>query len=102
MYAGRLIEIARTNPLFGRPLHPYTEALLSVAPKPDPRVKTGRILLAGEVPDPANVPAGCALHPRCSYAQEACKSRRPPLRQVEAGRYASCHFAGELDLAGVP
>ena len=101
MYAGRLVEIGETEPLFGDPLHPYTEALLSAAPKPEPGRKSKRILLAGEVPDPANVPLGCAFHPRCRYAKDVCKRERPLLTEVTPGRQASCHFADQLDLAGV-
>ena len=101
MYAGRLVEIAETNPLFGKPLHPYTEALLSAAPSPEPGKKSKRILLTGEVPDPANVPAGCAFHPRCRYAKDICKKERPSLDQVSPGRQTSCHFASKLDLSGV-
>ena len=101
MYAGLLVEIGETAPLFAGPLHPYTEALLSAAPNPDPGKKSERILLAGEVPDPANVPPGCAFHPRCRYAQDICKQVRPPLEEVIPGRKASCHFARQLSLAGV-
>jgi len=101
MYAGRLVEIAETDPLFSKPLHPYAEALLSAAPNPEPGRKSKRILLSGEVPDPANVPSGCAFHPRCRYAKEVCKREQPSLREVTPGRRASCHFADEIDLAGV-
>ena len=101
MYAGRLVEIAETDPLFSKPLHPYAEALLSAAPNPEPGKKSKRILLAGEVPDPANVPPGCAFHPRCRCAKDVCKRERPSLREVLPGRQASCHFADELELAGV-
>jgi peptide/nickel transport system ATP-binding protein len=101
MYAGLLVEIGETAPLFSAPLHPYTEALLSAAPNPEPGKKSKRILLTGEVPDPANVPPGCAFHPRCRYAQDICKQVRPPLEEVAPGRQASCHFARQLHLAGV-
>jgi len=101
MYAGGLVEVADTNALFRRPMHPYSEALLSAAPKPDPRMKSKRIILAGEVPDPANLPTGCAFHPRCQYAQAVCKTEKPPLLDLADGRRASCHFAKELELAGV-
>ena len=101
MYAGLLVEIGETAPLFAAPLHPYTEALLSAAPNPEPGKKSERILLTGEVPDPANVPPGCAFHPRCRCAQDICKEVRPPLEEVTPGRQASCHFARQLRLAGV-
>ncbi|MFH0963098.1 MAG: oligopeptide/dipeptide ABC transporter ATP-binding protein [Planctomycetota bacterium] len=101
MYAGRLVEVADTKALFAKPLHPYAEALLSAAPKPDPRTKMKRILLTGEVPDPADVPPGCAFHPRCRYAQDVCRTQRPPLRNLSDARSVSCHFAEQLNLAGV-
>ena len=101
MYAGGLVEVADTNALFSRPMHPYTEALLSAAPKPDPQMKSKRIILAGEVPDPANLPSGCAFHPRCRYAQAVCKSEPPSLREITNGRRSACHFADQLKLVGV-
>ena len=101
MYAGRLVEVGATNQLFSEPSHPYTEALLSATPKPDPHMKSHRILLKGEVPDPASLPDGCAFHPRCRYAQDRCRAERPLLRDVGGGRVASCHFCEKLDLAGV-
>ena len=101
MYAGRLVEVAETNMLFSHPLHPYTEALLSAAPKPDPGMKSERVLLKGEVPDPADMPEGCAFHPRCRYAQEKCRTERPRSQEIGRGHHASCHFCETLDLAGV-
>ena len=101
MYAGRLMEVGLISDLFSKPLHPYTEALLSAAPDPDPSAKSKRIILFGEVPDPANTPEGCAFHPRCPYAQDVCRTTRPVLRDIAAGHSASCHFADSLDLAGV-
>jgi peptide/nickel transport system ATP-binding protein len=101
MYVGRLVEIARTHELYTRPLHPYTEALLSAVPNPDPDRRSQRIILEGEVADPANPPSGCYFHPRCRYAQERCKSELPPLRTLGDGRQTACHFAGELNLNGI-
>ena len=101
MYAGRLMELGQTSSLFSKPLHPYTEALLSAAPNPDPASKSKRIILAGEVPDPANIPEGCAFHPRCPYAQDVCRVTRPVFREASTGRHVSCHFADALPLAGV-
>jgi peptide/nickel transport system ATP-binding protein len=101
MYVGKLVELASTDALFRKPKHPYTEALMSAIPKPDPRLRTQRIILSGEVADPARPPSGCYFHPRCPYAQERCKVEAPPLRPVD-GRMVACHFAEELDLAGVP
>jgi peptide/nickel transport system ATP-binding protein len=101
MYVGKLVELAETEELFLNPKHPYTEALLSAVPKNDPRVKMDRIILAGEVPNPANPPSGCHFHPRCRYAKELCKTTFPPLKSVGEGHYSSCHFAEELDFTGV-
>ncbi|MEF3302247.1 ABC transporter ATP-binding protein [Paenibacillus sp. GYB003] len=100
MYVGRIVETARTEQLFARPYHPYAEALLSAKPIPDPRRKAERIVLSGEVANPANPPAGCYFHPRCPYARDVCKTAAPPLKQVGDDRFAACHFAGELQLRG--
>ncbi len=102
MYVGKLVELAPTVALFTNPKHPYTEALLSAIPKPDPRRKgTARILLEGEVANPANPPSGCYFHPRCAYAQDICQEREPVWDEVAPGHYAKCHFAHDLNLAGV-
>lgn len=101
MYVGRIVELAKTEDLFKHPLHPYTEALLSALPVPDPRKRSNRIVLAGEVANPANPPAGCPFHPRCPYAKDICKHEVPPLRSVEPGHFASCHFAEQLHLRGM-
>ena len=90
-----------TDELFVHPLHPYTEALMSAVPKPDPRVKMDRILLEGDVADPASPPSGCCFHPRCRYAQDRCSLEEPVLREVGAEHFVSCHFAQELHLRGV-
>jgi len=101
MYVGKIVELAETEALYQHPLHPYTEALMSAVPKPDPRLRSKRIILEGEVADPANPPSGCYFHPRCRYAQERCACEQPALREVEPDRYVACHFAGELSLRGV-
>jgi peptide/nickel transport system ATP-binding protein len=101
MYVGKLVELTTTDELFMRPLHPYTEALMADVPKPDPRLRSKRIVLQGEIADPANPPSGCYFHPRCRYAQERCKVEAPPLREVRPGHFAACHFAGEIPLQGV-
>ena len=102
MYVGKLVELAPTIELFTNPKHPYTEALLSAIPKPDPRRKgSARILLEGEVANPAKPPSGCYFHPRCVYAQEICQQEDPVLDEVAPGHYVKCHFAHDLDLAGV-
>lgn len=100
MYVGKMVETAATKDLFAAPKHPYTEALLSAKPVPDPRKKSNRIILQGEVANPANPPSGCYFHPRCAYAKDICKNQAPELKQVGDGHYAACHFAGELDLRG--
>jgi peptide/nickel transport system ATP-binding protein len=101
MYVGKLVELAATEELFANPKHPYTEALLSAVPKPDPRIRTEPIVLPGEVADPANPPSGCYFHPRCRYAKEICAIERPALREVGHEHWAACHFAEELQLMGV-
>jgi peptide/nickel transport system ATP-binding protein len=101
MYVGRIVELAETEPLFTRPRHPYTEALLSAVPVPDPRARSQRIVLAGEVADPASPPAGCHFHPRCRYAVERCRTEPPALTAVEPGHLVSCHRATELRLGGI-
>jgi peptide/nickel transport system ATP-binding protein len=101
MYVGKLVESAETEELYMNPQHPYTEALMSAVPKPDPRLRTGRIVLAGEVADPANPPSGCYFHPRCRYAQEVCEVEGPELREISEEHFVSCHLAEELQLEGV-
>jgi peptide/nickel transport system ATP-binding protein len=102
MYVGRLVEISETEDLYLNPKHPYTEALLSAVPTPDPRIKSEPIILPGEVANPANPPPGCYFHPRCKYAKDICKQETPPLEEVTPGHFAACHFARELSLEGVP
>jgi peptide/nickel transport system ATP-binding protein len=102
MYVGKLVEVAPTDKLFAAPKHPYTEALLSAVPKPDPRLRSKRILLEGDVADPANPPSGCYFHPRCRYAIESCKQETPELREVEPGHAVACHLAEKLNLQDVP
>jgi oligopeptide/dipeptide ABC transporter ATP-binding protein len=96
MYLGRIVELADSERLFARPLHPYTEALLSAIPIPDPlqQRRRTRIILQGELPDPAKPPAGCAFHPRCVLAREICKRQTPVLRPLSADHSVSCHLRG--------
>jgi peptide/nickel transport system ATP-binding protein len=103
MYVGRLMELADTHELYFNPQHPYTEALMSAVPKPDPRLRhrSERIRLEGEVADPANPPAGCHFHPRCRYARENCRTEVPALRDTGGGHLCACHYAGSLALKGV-
>lgn len=101
MYVGKIVEVAETHALFHTPTHPYTEALLSAVPKPDPRLRIQRIILEGDVADPAHPPSGCYFHPRCRYAEERCKIEAPQLREHKPGHWVSCHRADELTLIGV-
>jgi oligopeptide/dipeptide ABC transporter ATP-binding protein len=101
MYVGRIVELGETVALYGRPLHPYTEALLSAAPTPVPGAVSQRIVLEREIADPANPPPGCPFHPRCRYAVAACRTEVPELQEILPGRWVSCHRATELDLAGI-
>lgn len=101
MYVGRIVETAPTKELFYRPRHPYTEALMSAVPKPDPRLRSKRIILQGDVADPANPPSGCYFHPRCSYAIDVCKEKTPVQEEISPKHYVSCHRARELTLRGV-
>ncbi len=101
MYVGKMVEMADTNDLYSQPLHPYTEALLSAVPKPNPELRSERILLEGEIPDPANPPAGCYFHPRCRFAIDACRTQAPALREMGGRRAVACHRAEELTLRGV-
>jgi len=105
MYVGKMVELADTEELFSNPKHPYTEALLSAVPKPDPKYKKKRIILKGDIADPANPPSGCYFHPRCNYAQDICKDKEPPLVNIagdeEHPHYVACHFADKLKLIGI-
>ncbi len=101
MYVGKMVEVAATEDLYSRPRHPYTEALLSAVPKADPRLRSQRIILQGEVADAAHPPSGCYFHPRCRYAVERCRVETPELAEIAPGHWASCHRAGELTLKGV-
>ncbi len=101
MYCGRVVENGPTRRLFRHPLHPYTEALLSAVPKPDPDRQVKRIILPGDVANPAHPPGGCHFHPRCAYAQDVCRTDEPPWRQGGHNHGATCHFVSELELQGV-
>lgn len=102
MYVGHLVESATTEAIFTNPLHPYTEALLSAVPQPDPRARRPPIILPGDVADPANPPSGCYFHPRCRYSDgERCTREIPELREVEPGHMVRCHYAESLNLVGV-
>ena len=92
MYLGGMVESGETADIFGNPLHPYTKALFSAIPMPDPDVRKERILLKGDIPSPANPPAGCKFHTRCPYATERCKIEAPKQCEVEPGHYVVCHL----------
>ncbi|GAM15979.1 ABC transporter ATP-binding protein [Mesobacillus selenatarsenatis] len=92
MYLGRLVEITEADKLYEKPLHPYTRALLSAVPIPDPDVKRDQELLTGDIPSPANPPQGCAFHTRCKECMDICKTDRPVLKEIEPGHFAACHL----------
>jgi oligopeptide transport system ATP-binding protein len=92
MYLGRLVEITDADKLYEKPLHPYTRALLSAVPIPDPDIKRDGELLTGDLPSPSNPPQGCAFHTRCKECMEICKTDRPALREIEPGHFAACHL----------
>ncbi len=102
MYLGKIVEQAPTDALFQTPQHPYTEALLSAIPEPDPEVGFQEILLEGDVPSPADPPPGCSFHTRCAYAEAVCSQEEPPWLETAPGHFSACHFAKELELRGVP
>lgn len=90
MYLGKMVELAGREELFLRPLHPYTQALMSAIPIPDPKIRRDRIILKGDVPSPLNPPSGCRFHPRCPVAMEHCKVEEPPFNEVSPGHWAAC------------
>ena len=92
MYLGKIVETGSKEDVFSRPLHPYTLALLSSIPVPDPKAKLKRIIPKGEIPSPINPPKGCRFHPRCPYAQNICSEREPQLEEIKPQRYAACFF----------
>jgi peptide/nickel transport system ATP-binding protein len=100
MYLGKILELADSRDLYRKPLHPYTEALLSAVPSTNPDIQREKIVLAGDVPNPSNPPSGCAFHTRCRYAKDICNQQEPAWYQHEDGHGVACHFADELTLIG--
>ena len=92
MYAGQLVETGECDAVYTEPLHPYTQALLSAALPLHPSARRQRIVLAGEVPNPVNPPAGCGFHPRCPRAMPQCQSREPEWQEIKPGRFTACHL----------
>jgi oligopeptide/dipeptide ABC transporter ATP-binding protein len=99
MYLGKIVELADRLDLYREPRHPYTVSLLSAIPQPDPRNRHKRIVLKGDVPNPAHPPSGCNFHPRCFMARDICSKEEPPLRQITPGHLSACHFAEEVPAA---
>ena len=94
MYLGKIVELGSVKELYSTPLHPYTEALLSAVPVPDPAVKKTRIILKGDVPSPTHPPSGCRFHPRCSYRFEPCDRIEPEFKRVTGDHFVACHLRG--------
>ena len=99
MYLGMLMEVAKSNELYARPLHPYTKALLSSIPIPDPRKnsKEKRIILEGDVKSPINPAPGCRFNSRCRYCEEVCRQETPELKEVEPGHFVACHLVDKIN-----
>ncbi len=101
MYLGKIVELSTADGIVMSPRHPYTEALLSAVPVPDPSVKKqGRIILTGDVPSPVNPPSGCRFHTRCRYKEDRCVSEEPEMRQVAPGHFSACHFSEDIFIRG--
>jgi len=94
MYLGRIVEMAQSAELFGSPVHPYSAALISAIPQPDPEAPRVSVLARGDVPSPVNTPSGCRYHPRCPFARDVCRQTEPPLTELAPRHYAACHFPG--------
>ena len=92
MYLGRLVELTTTHELFAHPLHPYTEALLSAVPVPDPTMRRKRLILSGDVPSPTELPSGCRFHTRCPYAFDRCRTEDPALVEAAPAHFVACHL----------
>ena len=95
MYLGSIMEVAPNEELYGNPQHPYTQALLSAVPVPDPEVEKKHVLIEGDLPSPTNIPSGCPFHTRCPLATERCSREDPQPKEVAPGHFVSCHFPGK-------
>jgi len=102
MYLGQMAELATSDVLFAKPLHPYTQALLSAIPHPDPRANRERILLSGDLPSPSNPPTGCPFHTRCSHVMDVCRQQKPTWHEQEPGHFVACHLYETPIPSGVP
>lgn len=101
MYLGQIVELADKEEIYKNPAHPYTKALMSAIPIPDPFAERKRIILEGDVPSPMNPPVGCHFHPRCAFACQNCREQQPELKEYKKGHYVACHRAGEIQEEGV-
>jgi peptide/nickel transport system ATP-binding protein len=101
MYLGNIVELAASEELYQNPRHPYTEALLSAVPTTDPKYKSERIVLEGDVPSPADPPSGCKFHPRCRYAKDICNQQNPEWREISPDHWVACHLTDDLKLSGI-
>lgn len=100
MYLGNMMEYGKTKDIFSRPLHPYTEALFSAVPVPDPDYKMNRIILKGDIPSPANPPSGCKFHTRCEKCRDICTREEPVFRELEPGHFVACHLYDDSGVSG--
>lgn len=99
MYLGKMVELADSDEIYNRPLHPYSKSLLSAVPVPNPKIARAnkRIVLKGDIPSPLNAPSGCPFHTRCAYATDICSQTMPPFEEIEAGHFIACHRAKEIN-----